>query len=460
MSGKYVVENKMAATIFNLIIALICLASVLAYFVAPLWKVKVNYTLTAETFKSMTSTSGGSGSETGSETGSGSGEGENGASETDEMMKEIEKELEANPIQAKFGIELHTVTLLSSFSGNGEKLVSQLIDYNVDSLVEQLSGTVKEVSKMTVKSATKASLKEMLKGEDGKEYQWKNEAAMNEELDKLTDALVSDDATVTSVSDAAVNAVANIYKSETGEEISEEDKAKARDELEKVLQEVADENGNIDADKLIADLLAQAMNGSQGSGENGGDSTGKKEEAGAKYAFAAFTANAEGEAGDQDSGTGSKTDSETDSGAETGETTDATEQLKNALTTKINESIGDKINTVLLVLKIAGGVIIFTLFTWAYILLKIICKSASRNPVVKLKLPIWLGWLPFLVLYVLPTAIMRFATNAANVAAGAEASAAMSGLSVSFATCSIVSAIAALALIIIWIPYRHLKSRA
>ena len=457
MSKIYVVENKIAAMIFNLVIALLCLASMGAYFFAPLWKVNVNYTLTAETFKMMTN-----GSETSGESagGAGSGAATGESTQTDDMMKEIEKELDANPIQAQFGIQLQTTTLLSSFAGNGEKIVADLIGYNVDSLVEQLSGTMKDVSKVAVKSATKASLKEMLKDEDGNEYQWKNETVVNEELDKLTDALVSDNATVTSVSDAAVDAVANIYKSETGEEISEADKAKAREELVKVLQEVADENGNIDSDKLIADLLTQAMNGSQGSGENGnetgGESSGTKQEAGAQYSFAAFTAYAEGETG----GSGTSSGSESGSGSGTDETADSTEQLKNALTTKINESIGDKMNTVLLVLKIAGGVIIFTLFTWAYIILKIVCKSTSQNPVVKLKLPIWLGWLPFLALYVLPTVAMRFATNAANGAAGAEAGAALSELSVSFATCGIVSAIAALALIILWIPYHHLKSRA
>ena len=457
MSKIYVVENKIAAMIFNLVIALLCLASMGAYFFAPLWKVNVNYTLTAETFKMMTNGSGTSGESAG---GAGSGAATGESTQTDDMMKEIEKELDANPIQAQFGIQLQTTTLLSSFAGNGEKIVADLIGYNVDSLVEQLSGTMKDVSKVAVKSATKASLKEMLKDEDGNEYQWKNETVVNEELDKLTDALVSDNATVTSVSDAAVDAVANIYKSETGEEISEADKAKAREELVKVLQEVADENGNIDSDKLIADLLTQAMNGSQGSGENGnetgGESSGTKQEAGAQYSFAALTAYAEGETG----GSGTSSGSESGSGSGTDETADSTEQLKNALTTKINESIGDKMNTVLLALKIAGGVIIFTLFTWAYIILKIVCKSTSQNPVVKLKLPIRLGWLPFLVLYVRPTVAMRFATNAANGAAGAEAGAALSGLSVSFATCGIVSAIAALALIILWIPYHHLKSRA
>lgn len=61
MSKIYVVENKIAAMIFNLVIALLCLASMGAYFFAPLWKVNVNYTLTAETFKMMTNGSGTSG---------------------------------------------------------------------------------------------------------------------------------------------------------------------------------------------------------------------------------------------------------------------------------------------------------------------------------------------------------------------------------------------------------------
>ena len=443
MSRKYVVENKPAALIFNLVIAAICLISILAYFVAPLWKVNVTYSLNAEAFKEISGSQSASESEGGSESGSG---------ESDEMMKEIEKELENNPIQAEFNLTLKTKTFLSSFSGDGEKLVADLIDYNVDSLVEQLSGTVKEVSKIAVKSATKASLKEMLKDESGEDYQWNDEATVNAELDKLTEALMSEDATVTSVSNAAVDAIANIYKSETGEEISEEDKAQAREEMEKVLKEVADENGNIDADKLIADMLAQAMNGANGNGETEKDGTGENNEAALPLLTATKTTDRiVGNDGTESSGSGT-------SGSESA---DAMQELKNSLTKTINEKIGDKMDMVLLVMKIVCGVILFTLFTWAYIILKIVCKLAKPNPLVKLKLPIWLGWLPFLVLYVLPTVGMKIALNAAvsSGASGAEASAAMSGMSFSFFTCGVVSAIAALALIIIGIPYRKLKKR-
>ena len=71
MSG-YTVKNKGVAFIFNVIITAICLASVLAYFVLPLWKVNVSCTLTSEMFRSITGESG----------------------ENEELMKEIADELE------------------------------------------------------------------------------------------------------------------------------------------------------------------------------------------------------------------------------------------------------------------------------------------------------------------------------------------------------------------------------
>lgn len=87
----------------------------------------------------------------------------------------------------------------------------------------------------------------------------------------------------------------------------------------------------------------------------------------------------------------------------------------------------------MLALKIAGGVIAFTMLTWAYLVLKILCKMFAKNPAVKLKLPIWLGWLPFLVLVLLPTSFLRLAEGGAlSSLIPAEALAAMEGISLSF----------------------------
>lgn len=431
MSG-YTVKNKGVAFIFNVIITAICLASVLAYFVLPLWKVNVSCTLTSEMFRSITGESG----------------------ENEELMKEIADELEKKPIDAAFDITLKTKTFLSSFASDGEKLVAEMVDYNAETLAEQLSGTVKEVSKAAVRATAKNSLKETLK--DGSaEYQWKDEETVNAELDKLTDALMKDDATVSSVSDAAADAIANVYKSETGNDMPEADKQAAKAEMEKMLKEVADENGNIDADKLITDMLAQMLSGNSGSGnnENGdGNGTGADKETAAATFTAAKTSDRYIDGGESSGET-------TGSGGSSGETTgsgeaDSMQALKDSLTQAINEKIGGQMNTFLLVMKITGGVILFTLFTWAYIVLKILCKAATANPVVKLKLPIWLGWLPFLILYAVPTGVVGLAGSAS-----AETAAMLAGMNFSFFTCGIVSALAVLALIIVWVPYHRLTQR-
>lgn len=451
MSG-YTVKNKGVAFIFNVIITAICLASVLAYFVLPLWKVNVSCTLTSEMFRSITGESG----------------------ENEELMKEIADELEKKPIDTAFDITLKTKTFLASFDSDGEKLVAEMVDYNAETLTNQLSGTVKEVSKAAVRATAKNSLKETLK--DGSaEYQWKDEETVNAELDKLTDALMKDDATVSSVSDAAADAIANVYKSETGNDIPEADKQAAKAEMEKMLKEVADENGNIDADKLITDMLAQMLSGNSGNGnnENGdGNGTGADKETAAATFTAAKTSTlfiGTGEASGETAGSGGSSGETTGSGEGSGETAgsggssgettgggeaDSMQALKDSLTQAINEKIGGQMNTFLLVMKITGGVILFTLFTWAYIVLKILCKAATANPVVKLKLPIWLGWLPFLILYAVPTGVIKLAGSAS-----AETAAMLAGMNFSFFTCGIVSALAALALIIVWVPYHRLTQR-
>ena len=158
-------------------------------------------------------------------------------------------------------------------------------------------------------------------------------------------------------------------------------------------------------------------------------------------------------------GTGEASGETAGSGGSSGETTgggeaDSMQALKDSLTQAINEKIGGQMNTFLLVMKITGGVILFTLFTWAYIVLKILCKAATANPVVKLKLPIWLGWLPFLILYAVPTGVIKLAGSAS-----AETAAMLAGMNFSFFTCGIVSALAVLALIIVWMPYHHLTQR-
>ena len=255
----------------------------------------------------------------------------------------------------------------------------------------------------------------------------------------------------TTTVEAIIDKIGELIKAAKIREISD-----VRDETDlSGLKLTIDLKRGIDADKLITDMLAQMLSGNSGSGnnENGdGNGTGADRETAAATFTAAKTSAlfiGTGEASGETAGSGGSSGETTGSGE-----ADSTQALKNSLTQAINEKIGGQMNTFLLVMKITGGVILFTLFTWAYIVLKILCKAATANPVVKLKLPIWLGWLPFLILYAVPTGVIKLAGSAS-----AETAAMFAGMNFSFFTCGVISALAVLALIIVWMPYHRLTQR-
>ena len=409
MAKQYTV-NKGAALIFNLIIAAVCAVSVIAYFLFPLWNVKIGYTMNAEQVKQIM----------GSE---------------DETANEIVNELAKEGVSVTLAVTLQTNTFLSSFSKDGNELIEDIIDYNVDNLVKELSATTKGVTRAAVRVAAKIAVKEAL----GEGVEFKDEQNVETQLNAVADALTAENATVESVTDAALTAMENIYTVETGGTISEEDKEKCRAEIENALKNVADEEGNIDLDSLAADLLAQALkNGLGGENKTPADEPSPAGETAAltlqpRVSPVSFTVAAEGE---EESGA-----------AQTG-----TEEIKTLLKEKVNETLTPAtMQKIQLVLKIVAGVILFTFFTWAWVVLKILFKLTSDNPMVKLKLPILLGWLPFLALYVLPKVGMTLLAGQG----GAE----FAGLTLAVSSCSVVSAIAALALIVISIPYHALKKR-
>ena len=96
-------------------------------------------------------------------------------------------------------------------------------------------------------------------------------------------------------------------------------------------------------------------------------------------------------------------------------------------------------DNVVLALRIICGVLCFVMFTWAYLVLKILVKLFAKNPAIKLKLPIWLGWLPFLLLVLLPMGAIAlfkaspaFLVNLMTAETMAKITETLSALSLSF----------------------------
>ena len=121
---------------------------------------------------------------------------------------------------------------------------------------------------------------------------------------------------------------------------------------------------------------------------------------------------------------------------------DVSEQLKTALIDLLMEGLGDAAETIAMVVKIISYVILFTFFTWFYLILKMLVKLRMKNPAIKLKLPIWLGSLPFWILYFLPTVglkVLLMPEVAAAIELPTETLAIFNHLSINFFTCAWVS---------------------
>lgn len=422
--------SRFAVFICNLLIALLSIAAVVSYFFFPLWKVDVDYLLQGEELKEML---------------------------PDDMQDVDVEEIVGDGIPLSVSLNIGTVELFSSFTdSDAAATVERAIDKNVDLIVGQLMPTLEEIAEKAVRAAAKQSVNEIVRDQikgfldpdayddiDGRVEELIGKAGfddvyINEKTDALLDAVYADGATVDTVAETAVSTVEEVFEKlrQTGEAefadaaLTEENKTQIRDSVSEALSAVADEAGNIDMDEFVASLLLDLL---RSSGETQDGDTPDTPEAAALLSDIFET--------------------ETDGATAPSATEELKAEIKAFILDKIPEGTAD---TVALVLKIAAGVVAFSMFTWAYLILKMIFKAAAKNPAIKLKVPIWLGWLPFLILVLAPSLAFWLTTSGALPF---ELPAALEGLGVSFFSAGWVAFAAAIALIVITIPYSIFRRR-
>ena len=414
--------------ICNMVICFLCLVSILGYFIMPFWKVEVSYTLTADSMKEMIL-------DVTEDTGVDYGEGENEVDvETDDILNDIDFTdiLGEDGLTLALSIRLETTDVLSSLTGNPEKVVGNIVSSNVENLVAQLNETIDKVAKAIVSVGTKTVLKEALKeqvkqnlGENAtnEEVQAElNEMGLNDEYidqqtDKLVEAVYAEGATTDSVAEETVKIVEealvkmNAHDPENYvAELTEEERADLKAEISDVLVEFTDENGVIDINGFASSMLTEAL----------GDS--EDEEYNDEYPIDGMRAIAPMSA---------EEDSEEVAG-----------DLKTALTDALMEALGEATEYIVIALKVLSGLILFSFFTWAYLIIKILVKLRMKNNAIKLKLPIWLGSIPFTFLHLIPTVAMMIVKNNMSSMVGEESETAatmMEGLNISFFSCAWLS---------------------
>lgn len=445
--------GRFVVFLFNLIIAVLCAASIVFYFIKPFWAVKINYTLDAEALEKLLKDAS-------------ENAGDDNSDWEDVDFEEIVGE---DGVSLTLSVELRTTDAFSSFTAKDPKAtVEKIIGNNVDSIVEQLLPTIDKIAENATRSFAKKSVRAAVKEQirnylqtddpetdvsDDRIQNFLDKAGFDEEYieektNNLIDALYEENASTSSVSEKVITTVEEVFGKLQNEpefadaELTEENKEQIRDSVAEALSLLADDEGNIDMEDLTARIFLEILrSGSENKSEENGPSA---------VAAAAVKLTSETD------------DSETVAPSEE-------ENAKEELKKEIRQLIADEIpenasDTVVLALKIIAGVLCFEFFVWGYLILKMLFKLFSRNPAVKLKLPIWLGWLPYLVLVLLPSGALALFKAKPDFFAGflgAETVDALgktlSAMSISFSSAGLVSFIAAIALILISIPYGILR---
>ena len=425
--------SRFTVFLFNILIALLSVAAVAALFFAPLWEIDVKYVMQKEVLEKI----------------------------LPEEAKEVDlDEIVGDGIPLSLTVSVQTKdTIRSALGKDARQSVTELIENNVDKVVDELAPTFDEIAEKIVRSTAKSTVRDAVNEQvknflqnagseatDERVSELLKQAGVDEEYinqktDALLDAIYAENATVDGVSQKAVETVEEVFEKLDksgvaefqGAALTEENKEEIKNSIAEALSVIADENGNIDADDLAANLILEMLRSSEDESEP---------------AVAAMDF----------------TTQETDSGSVE---EDATEQLKAEVKQMIMEKLTDEtLDTIVLALRIVFGVLCFTAFMWAWLIVKMLFKAFSRNPAIKLKLPIWLGWLPFLALVLLPMGAMllvkaqpSFLVNLLGAEMMESLSTFFASASLSFSSAAWVAFAAAIALIILSIPYGIFRRR-
>ncbi len=419
--------KNLSVIIFNVIFTVICIAAIVLYFVTPLWKISVTYTVTEEQLNEML------GDDIDFTTPSGEG------------------------VDVKVDLRFDSIHMLSSVAdGDAQKTAERIVDDNLDSIVNQISASISEVTKQVVQTVAtqtvteeiKTQIKDFLTSGSSSEEDEEQPTVTDERVQELLDnAGVNDDyiaekvedvieeiyqpdATVDKICDKAVDIAKEAYdklqKSEQEEfidlEFTAENEQSVRDIIADILKDVADEDGNVNAEEFVNALILEVMKALNGS----------------------------------DAETSSAAIAPLSAVSLASNDTTSSENSKDEIKAEIRQYILgiislEELNTVFLIAFIAiAAILCISLLSWLYLLIKLIVKFFTKNHSVKLKCPIILGWLPFLIFYVLPTIAMLVLPRFVELTA----------ITVSFFSSGIFAFAAAVILIILWIPYKAIYKHA
>ncbi len=466
--------------IFNAIIAFICACAIFSYCTLPLWKVTASYHMSAETLSQLFSDSLKEGDQAGDQGGDQGGdspvsflittadesmeggdglEGGQGGNEssssdlTDEEIMDILKDcIPQEGITLELSINLGAKKVFSFLKEDPKASVSAIVEENIDNALDSLSGTIEDIADGVVHATTKVALKTVVTEQI-------NTAVGTEKSKDEINAIMTD----AGMSDAYINDKANeivtlINSKPTVDELADKVVEVAKEFSEKLqtAEELKDKDLTLSDD--TTNMIRESVKEMFQSFENAEGEIDK--DALFKEFFSMITSKEEPQGGVAPSSTYAEPPTPPETDEKTLEEVIA--ELKVELHNQIMEKFPDStLATLAKVMKVFAYVLLFSIITWAYLIVKILIKIGAKNNGIKIKTPIYLGWVPFTVLKLLPTLLVSFITNppAKIKEILGDSLDVLSGFKMEFETSGTIAFICAIALLVVWVFYRKAKKQ-
>lgn len=422
--------------IMNLIVIALSVFAVLGHFFAPLWTIDLQLTLTPEIAEVLFP------------------EPENPTEEektTAMLIKELAKENVSLGAKLNFNAA-EIINCALTEDENTEVAIKKSIDELVDSVNnEKLKHIEDSIARASVATAVKSQVSKFTEILNKDAETIMNDIGIDDDFikdntDAILVALRAENATVDTITDTVMGVVDEVYdKFETSEfadqidDLSTTERTAIEDVVKTVVGMIADENGNVDGNDFLSKLFAELLSGDEESTEETAFA------GGADLTYASKKLSANGLIGV----TFEDVDPEP-------QEKDLKEVLREKLYGIVSDGVVGFFKTVFRVVSI---MLAFSSFWWLWLIVKILLRTLTKNPYIKLKSAIMFGWIPFAILYIIPTALIWLLADPASFIWGwiggifPSLKTIISGVAISFSTSAIVSIICTAVLFVFGIFY-------
>lgn len=399
------ISTRIAAYVFNAIIICFCALTIASYFFAPAMNYGAKVVTTPELTNELktvliTEDSSPDSSQT-------------GEISENEVIADVLDQLGKDKVTLTFSIKATTPQLFALLFNKAETeaAIKRVINANVSTVLDEMSGSIdvvvedfsKSMLRLSVKSALSDTINDFISNEELSDKTVDTvlndlgltDEYLDEKSGRIFEAIKADGATVDTVTDATIAVIDEVvndlassttgeYENLTIENLPDSVKETIKSSIKSIIGGFADKNGNINPDSIIYNVLGRALDKSSSTTPTEGGET-----AAIKTALFAD-----------------------------GEKTYTKEDVEKLITDKINAfftgAVISAISTNITLLTL-GMALSFAL--WGWLVIKIVIKLFAENPTIKVWSAIWLGSSPVTSLFITPAVAGLAVSNLASAPA-------------------------------------------